>query len=215
MYTGIVQGIFPVVSLEDHGDFRRFAIQYDTNFVADVQLGASVAVNGVCCTVSQIEGQTLWYDAMQETLNRTTLGQLQIGDQVNSERSAILGQENGGHEISGHVDGCLIIRQIKQTERNYVLTLEVPVSHRDYVFNKGFLGIHGCSLTVSNWAHETGLFEVWLIPETLRLTNLGQYQVGEQLNFEVERKTQVLVESVQRYLGSESGQALIRQLLPK
>jgi riboflavin synthase len=200
MYTGIVQGAFEAVEVHRKPDFMSFAIQFPPELLEDLGPGTSVNIDGVCQTVVKVDGKKVWFDAMIETLRRTTLGQLEQGDPVNVERSARVGQENGGHEIAGHVDGMLEIIEKHESEDNLFLTFRVPQEYRRYIFDKGFLSVHGCSLTVTNFEREAGTFEVYLIPETVRLTNLGSKQVGDRINFEIDRRTQAVVDTVIGYL---------------
>ena len=200
MYTGIVQGAFEAAEVERKPDFMSFAVRFPPELLEDLSPGSSVNVDGVCQTVVKAEGSLVWFDAMIETLRRTTLGELRQGDRVNIERSARVGQGNGGHEIAGHVDGVLEIIKRHESEDNLFVTFRVPESYRRYVFDKGFLSVHGCSLTVSNLDKEAGTFEVYLIPETLRLTNLGTKEVGGRVNFEIDRRTQAIVDTVVDYL---------------
>ncbi|MFM2483065.1 riboflavin synthase subunit alpha [Celerinatantimonas sp. YJH-8] len=201
MYSGIIQGHYPVTQIQQRPGLMSFAVRFPNDLMQSLRQGASIAVDGVCQTVRLIDESEIWFDAMQETLDKTTLSQLQVGQYVNIERSLHYGDENGGHELSGHIDGTLTITQITNSEHNYVMTLEVPKNFRNYVFNKGFLAIHGASLTVSDWNVSEGTFKIYLIPETLRLTNLRQFKTGDQLNFEVDRRTQVIVDTVERYLA--------------
>lgn len=178
-----------------------FAVSFPEALRQDLEIGASVAIDGCCQTVRTIDNDRVWFDAMQETLAKTTLGGLQPGQGVNVERSARFGQEIGGHELSGHVDAMLEIVHIEETADNHVLSLEVPQAFRQFVFNKGYLSVHGASLTVSDYEPGTGRFNVYLIPETLRVTNLGQLSIGDTVNMEVERKTQTIVETVNAYMA--------------
>jgi riboflavin synthase len=201
MYTGIVQGAFEAVEVRRKPEFMSFAVQFPPELLEELGPGTSVNVDGVCQTVVKVDGDIVWFDAMIETLRRTTLGHLDQGDRVNIERSARVGQESGGHDIAGHVDGMLEIIQRYESEDNLFLTFRVPDAYRRYIFDKGFLSVHGCSLTVTNFDREAGTFEVYLIPETLRLTNLGAKKVGGSVNFEIDRRTQAIVDTVIDYLG--------------
>jgi riboflavin synthase len=200
MYTGIIQGTCEVVAVKRRPEFLRFAVRLDNAMLDDLQQGASVAIDGICQTVTGIQGNDVWFDAMAETLSKTTLSVLKQGDRVNVERSTRIGQENGGHEISGHVDGMLEIIHIEQTDDNCIFTLQYPAQFRPYIFEKGFLSIHGASLTVAYLDKEVCTFKVYLIPETLRLTNLGRMQTGDKLNFEIDRRTQAIVDTVTAFL---------------
>jgi riboflavin synthase len=206
MYTGIVQGAFEAVEVHRKPDFMSFAVQFPPELLEDLGPGASVNIDGVCQTVVKVDGNRVWFDSMIETLRRTTLGQLGQGNKVNVERSARVGQENGGHEIAGHVDGMLEIIEQHESEDNLFLTFRVPETYRRYIFDKGFLSVHGCSLTVSDFDREAGTFHVYLIPETLRLTNLGTKKVGDSVNFEIDRRTQAVVDTVIGYLDDNLAQ---------
>jgi riboflavin synthase len=211
MYTGIVQAACEAVEVARKPDFMSFAVRFPSELLGDLASGSSVNIDGVCQTVVRLDGENVWFDAMIETLRRTTLGTLEQGDKVNVERSARVGQENGGHEIAGHVDGMLEVVGREQREDNLWLTLRVPEAYRPYVFDKGFLSVHGCSLTVTNFDREAGTFEVYLIPETLRLTNLGSKMIGDHVNFEVDRRTQAIVDTTLEYLKGNLS-AVIRDM---
>jgi riboflavin synthase len=165
-------------------------------------LGASVAIDGVCLSVSGISGQNVAFDIMQETLSRTTLSTIEVGQEVNFERSAHANSEIGGHIVSGHIDCTSRISSISSPENNLVLTFNVKPAWMKYIFSKGFVALNGCSLTVTNADHASNTFQVWFIPETLRLTTFGVKQVGDSVNLEVERSTQVIVDTVERFLES-------------
>jgi riboflavin synthase len=157
-------------------------------------------MDGVCLTVAALDAQGVHFDVMAETLRLTTLGGFSAGDWVNVERSARVGDEIGGHPVSGHVDTTAVLVGIDQPENNHVLRFQVDPSWMKYIFSKGFLSINGCSLTVVAADRERGTFEVWLIPETLRLTTFSDKKVGDRVNIEVERQTQVMVDTLSELL---------------
>jgi riboflavin synthase len=208
MFTGIVQGIATVSSLRERPGLRSITLQFPPGFAADLQIGASVAVDGTCLTVSALPGEmadqsAADFDVMQQTLLLTTLGALHEGSRVNVERSAKSGAEVGGHVLSGHVDAVATLARIHRPENNQVLRFEVPAPWMKYVFNKGFMAVNGASLTVADCgraADSSGWFEVWLIPETLRMTTFGDKAEGDAVNLEIERQTQVIVDTVERVL---------------
>ncbi len=169
---------------------------------AGLERGFSVNVDGVCQTVSDLAGSLVWFDVQQETLRVTTLGELEDGSLVHVERSLKANAENGGHAISGHVDGTVEVVAVVESPDNHTLTLRVPAEFARYVFNKGFVALHGASLTVGAWDERERTFSVYLIPETLRLTTFGQKAVGARLNLEIDRQTQVLVDTIERTLRS-------------
>jgi riboflavin synthase len=211
MYTGIVQGIATVSALRERPGLRSFTLQFPPGFAAGLEIGASVAVDGTCLTVTALHGETAAdFDVMQQTLALTTLGALRDGSRVNVERSAKSGAEVGGHVLSGHVDAVATLSQLRRPENNHVMRFEVPAPWMNYVFNKGFMAVNGASLTVADShraADGSGWFEVWLIPETLRMTTFGDKAEGARVNLEIERQTQVIVDTVERILAQRLGAA--------
>lgn len=209
MFTGIVQGIATVSALRERPGLRSFTLQFPPGFAAGLEIGASVAVDGTCLTVTTLHGEAAAdFDVMQQTLALTTLGGLREGSRINVERSAKSGAEVGGHVLSGHVDTVATLAAIRRPENNHVLRLEVPAPWMRYVFDKGFLAVNGASLTVAasgRAADASGWFEVWLIPETLRMTTFGDKAVGDTVNLEIERQTQIMVDTIERLLDERLG----------
>lgn len=218
MFTGIVQGVAEVASITDRPGLRSFRLRFPSGFAQDLAIGASVACDGVCLTVTALHGQDeADFDVMQQSLGLTTLGALAEGDHINVERAAKDGAEIGGHPLSGHVDFTATLASVRQPENNHVMRIEVPARWMRYVFAKGYIAINGASLTVAEADRQAGWFEVWLIPETLRMTTFGQKQPGDRLNIEIERSTQVFVDTVRDALEERLGplmpalEALMRQ----
>ncbi len=201
MYTGIVQGLAQVAHITDRPGLRSLQLDLPPGFDTDLAIGASVACDGVCLTVTERPAPNrVGFDVMQQTLSLTTLGALAIGSVVNVERSASAGAEVGGHVLSGHVDCQATVLAIRRPENNHVLRLAVPASHRRYLFAKGFMAVNGASLTMAEVDRQAGWFEVWLIPQTLRMTTFGAKRVGDALNLEIERGTQVMVDTIREML---------------
>lgn len=196
MYTGIVQGKFKVARVDQKPGLHTIYMDLPSRLKVGLEKGASVSVDGVCLTVAGFDGAYVYFDVMMETLKLTTLGSLNVGSLVNVERSAKSGDEIGGHLISGHVDTKAKVLSIQQPENNFVIRFSIEKQWMKYIFSKGFLGINGCSLTVVNADKTTGEFEVWLIPETLELTTFGEMQVGDDINIEMDRQTQVIVDTI-------------------
>ncbi|MES2934074.1 MAG: riboflavin synthase subunit alpha [Pseudomonadota bacterium] len=197
MFTGIVNGIARIARITDRPGLRSFHIKFPQGFAHDLAIGASVAVDGVCLTVTSLQGDdAAEFDVMQQTLSLTTLAKLQQDDPINVERAARDGAEIGGHPLSGHVDFMATLQDIRRPENNHVLRIAVPVPWMRYIFPKGYISINGASLTVAEANRREAWFEVWLIPETLRMTTFGDKQIGDQLNIEIERGTQVVVDTV-------------------
>lgn len=211
MYTGIVTGTFPVVALTRQPGLATLALKLDQKHLAGLASGASVSLDGVCMTVTHIEGARAYFDASIETLSRTTLGRIREGSRLNVERSAKAGVEVGGHPISGHVDGVVEIVAIERPENNCVITFQLPPEYGRYVFNKGFVALNGCSLTVCDLDKKAARFRVFMIPETLRLTTFGEARVGDHVNFEIDRQTQVIVDTIQAALENALGELVLKQ----
>ena len=209
MFTGIVQGLARVASITDRPGLRSFELAFAPGFDTGLEIGASVACDGVCLTVTTLPGTgRASFDVMQQSLALTTLGALAEGSPLNVERAARDGAEIGGHPISGHVDCLGTVLQVRQPENNHVLRIAVPASHMRYVFAKGYIAINGASLTVAEADRRARWFEVWLIPETLRMTTFGAKRVGDTLNIEIERGTQVVVDTVRDALDERLGPLL-------
>lgn len=199
LFTGIVQGKGKVVNVDRKPGFSSIRIQFPAGAMVAVQIGASVAINGTCLTVVSADGDVCSFDIIEESLRRTNLGKLSEGSEVNFERSAKMGDEIGGHTVSGHVHCTAQITKFEETENNRRLVFEVPQEWMKYVLEKGFISVDGCSLTVGevgpNW------FSVYLIPETLRVTVLGDKRLGDTVNIEVEAQTQAIVNTVEKVVA--------------
>lgn len=197
MFTGIVQGTGKIVSVNDHDGLRTFHIEFPQGFADGVEIGASVSIDGVCLTVTKIISPTqLSFDVMHQSLKITTLGDYSLDQQVNIERAAKDGAEIGGHPLSGHVDFFAEVNTVTVMEGNKVIRFTVPSEFMKYIFAKGYIAVNGCSLTISDASRDDSWFEVWLIPETRRMTTFEEKKVGDRLNIEIERSTQVMVDTV-------------------
>lgn len=200
MFTGIVQGLATVRALIEKPGLCTFTLGFAAGFADGLAVGASVAVDGVCLTVTALRGDDAAdFDVMQQSLSLTTLATLQRGNRVNVERAARDGAEIGGHPLSGHVDFKGTVEEVRRPENNHVLRIAVAAPWMRYVFAKGYIAVNGASLTVAEAKREgdgAGWFEVWLIPETLRMTAFADKPVGSALNIEIERQTQILVDTV-------------------
>jgi riboflavin synthase len=213
MFTGIVQGIATVTSLVERPGLRSFTLAFPPGFGDGLAVGASVSVDGVCLTATALYGQAgspdaADFDVMLQSLNLTTLAGLQAGSRINVERAARDGAEIGGHPLSGHVDTMGRVLLIRRPENNQVLRIGVAAPWMRYVFAKGYIAVNGASLTVSEAQREadgSGWFEVWLIPETLRMTTFAHKAEGDLLNIEIERQTQVFVDTVRAAIDEQLG----------
>ena len=183
MFTGIVEELGEIVELDDRGESAVLRIRGPL-VVSDASHGASIAVNGVCLTVTDHDAETFAVDVMAETLNHSSLGDLVPGSRVNLERAMAANARFGGHIVQGHVDGTARIVSRTPGQDWEVVGIELPAELARYVVHKGSITVDGISLTVSAVTGDT--FEVSLIPTTLALTTLGAKQPGETVNLEVD-----------------------------
>ena len=208
MFTGIVQALVPIQRIDDEGDLKRLCL--DLGELTDgLKLGASVAVNGTCLTVTRVEQGAAWFDVITETLRVTNLGHLQEGDLVNVERSFQVGDEVGGHIVSGHVTATAELLERQVSGNDHVLTFALDEPWMKYVFHKGFIALDGASLTVSAVDRALCRFSVSLIPETLARTTLGLVAQGDRINVEVDAQTMTTVETVERLFGDDQWRAQV------
>ncbi|ELA7195003.1 riboflavin synthase subunit alpha [Vibrio parahaemolyticus] len=201
MFTGIVQGTAKVVQIDKKERFQTHVIELDGALIEGLEIGASVAHNGCCLTVTNIDGNRVSFDLMQATLALTNLGLLEEGSAVNVERAAKFGDEIGGHSMSGHISLMANIVDVIDTPNNRTIWFELPQESMKYVLAKGYIGIDGCSLTIGEV--EANRFSVHLIPETLQRTLFGCRQVGDKVNIEFDPQTQAIVDTVERVLAAK------------
>ena len=200
MYTGITRGTFPVVQTDRKPDLLTYQVELPEELLEGLECGASVSIDGVCQTVVSIENRRVRFDAISETLGLTTLGDLEEGQPVAVERSSRVGDEVGGHDVAGHVSGTGTIVSRKVEGNVWDLQIEVPEAWMRYITTKGFIAIDGSSLTVGE-RHPEGSFWIHLIPETVRLTNLGDKKEGDRVNIELDARTVAIVDTVERVLA--------------
>ena len=196
VFTGIVEGTGIISKIAKKENLSTITVQTPSNFNEGIQVGASVCVDGVCLTVTQINQDSLEFDLIIETLKVTTFGGIEEKYIVNLERSMKLGDEFGGHIISGHVFDTATITKISEPENNYILTLNIDSNLQKYIFPKGYISLNGISLTIGEVNKNTNTFTVYLIPETLRLTNLIHKLVGDSINIEIETQTRNTVDTI-------------------
>ena len=203
MFSGIVQGVAPIHSITEKADFRTQVVKLPPEMRKGLAIGASVANNGVCLTVTEINDNLVSFDLMQETLRITNLGALKVGDWVNIERAMQMGAEIGGHILSGHVYCTATISNIIASENNRQIWFELPNTEvMKYILTKGFVAVDGISLTVGEVRDNQ--FCVNLIPETLQRTLMGQRNLGDRVNIEIDSQTQAIVDTVERYLANRT-----------
>ena len=184
MFTGIVQAVGTIARLDRRDGDARVDIAAGTLSLADTTLGDSIAVNGVCLTVVACTDATFTADVSGETLTRTSLGSLRIGARVNLEKALAVGDRLGGHLVSGHVDGLATLRAREADARSVRFRLAAPTALAKYIATKGSVCLDGVSLTVNTVAGAE--FDVNIVPHTLAVTTLNDWQVGDAINLEVD-----------------------------
>lgn len=184
MFTGIVQSLGEVRALTPRDGDVEIVIAAPSLGLDNVALGDSIAVSGCCLTVTRIDGEAFAADVSRETLNVTTLGSWNIGTKVNLEKALTAGQPLGGHYVTGHVDGIGAVTALSSDARSTRIEFEVPAPLAKYIAKKGSICIDGVSLTVNEVGPRS--FGVNLIPHTLAVTSLKDYQVGTRVNLEVD-----------------------------
>jgi riboflavin synthase len=182
MFTGLVQGLGRIGAIERSSDGARVIIE--TPLVSELHAGDSIAVNGVCLSATALENGSFAADAMNETLSRTSLGDLEPGAEVNLELPLRAGDRMGGHVVQGHVDGIGEIVDVADDGFARRIRIEAPPGLLRYVIEKGSIAVDGVSLTVAEL--DSRSFTVSLIPETLQRTNLGHARAGDRVNLEVD-----------------------------
>ena len=196
VFTGIVEGTGFVSSVTESENLTKISVKMPSKFSDDIKIGASVCIDGVCLTVCSINRDELDFDIIMETLNVTTFSNVKAGDAVNVERSMKLGDEIGGHILSGHVSTTATIFTLETPENNHIVTFSTDLETIKYIFPKGYIALNGVSLTVGEVDKSNQTFNVYLIPETLRLTNLGEKVVGDKINLEIETQTRNMVDTI-------------------
>ena len=185
MFTGIVQDVGQIVTLERHGGDVRLRIAVDRLSLAVTRAGDSIAVSGVCLTALEIDTKGFSADVSNETLSLTTLGALEVGSRVNLEPALKAGDALGGHLVSGHVDGLGEVLEVREDARSVRMRFACPPSLAKYFARKGSVAIDGVSLTINEVGPTE--FSVNLIPHTQAVTTLGEFKPGRRVNLEVDQ----------------------------
>ncbi len=210
MYSGIAQAVAPIVALEPGDGSTRCVVRLPDRLLEGLQIGGSVSIDGVCLTATIIERELVSFDISDGTLAVTNLGDREAGHRVNIERSLRAGDENGGHNVTGHVSGTARVAAINTGDGAMMLRLAIPEEHRRYVFTRGFLAVNGCSLTVAALDEESGDVTINLIPETIRQTSFADYRIGDRINYEVELQTRIMVDTIERCIRQSLGRSIIK-----
>ena len=201
MFTGIVAGTGTIYEMSGE-DVVRIVIDFQSVTTDNLETGASVSIDGTCLTVVEINSPKISFDVIPETLQKTTLGSKSSGSAVNLERALKMGDELGGHLLSGHILGMGEITERVEGKENLDLRISCPSHIMKFVQEKGYIAIDGISLTIGN-VDQTS-FSLHLIPETLALTTIGGKQIGDKVNIEVDSMTQTIVTTVERILEARN-----------
>jgi riboflavin synthase len=196
VFTGLIEEVGQVRRLSREGSFQRLIIGA-RRVLADLRLGDSVNIDGACQTVVDLAADSFAVESVEETLERTTLGELQVGRPVNLERSLRPQDRLGGHLVLGHVDGVGRISRLEQRQQNWILAIEPPAVVEPYIASKGSIALDGISLTVVEVG--TGDFTVSVIPHTFDFTTLARRRVGDRVNLEVD----IIARYVERLLTAD------------
>ncbi len=184
MFTGIIEAVGEIKAIDAKGDDRRLNIASSALDMSDVQLGDSIAIDGICLTVVEFSSAHFVMDASAETLSKTTMGGFTVGRKVNMEKALTPTTRLGGHLVSGHVDGVGEIESREVVGESLRFKVRVPDALAKYVAVKGSVCIDGVSLTVNNV--DGAVFEINIIPHTAEVTTIGGYQAGRKVNIEVD-----------------------------
>ena len=211
MFTGIVQGLVRVERVDSEVDLTRIELAMG-DLANGIELGASVAVNGTCLTVTRTSNNgAVCFDIIKESLKTTNLGDAVVGTQVNVERSFKVGDEVGGHIVSGHVTATASLSRLRNEGHDRVLTFDLDPQWMKFVLHKGYVGVDGASITVSSVDREASTFSISLIPETIERTTLGGLALGDRVNVEVDSQTQTIVETIERVMQDPEMRAVMMQ----
>jgi riboflavin synthase len=212
MFTGIVEKKLAVKGYEYNSDIATLTLTRDGFDLSECPIGASIAVNGVCLTLTSFDDDIMGFDIVQSTMDKTNLSTLKIGDHVNVEKSMVVGDRNSGHELSGHVDFKAEIISSVNNGDSFQIEMAIPKAQMRYFFPQGFIAVNGISLTIADIDKDKNTIGLWIIPETARVTNICDIAIGNHVNIEVERKTQVMVDTihdaVKEYLRDENPEKL-------
>ena len=201
MFSGIVSAKSKVSKVKKYEDYLSLEISTPKGFDKNLKRGASISVNGVCLTSKDNGSKTLKFDVIEETISKTNLQNISKGDTVNLERSIKASTEIGGHLMSGHVHFTANIIKIVDKKNTKDIQISLVRKYSDYVMEKGYIGINGCSLTIGKVTKTN--FYIHLIPETLNITNLDQLSKGDQVNIEIDQNTITVVNTVKKTLAAQ------------
>ena len=201
MFTGIVQGTGTIIDINKNNSVLNLNIKVPQPIAKKLTIGDSLAVDGACLTVTRVSDVNVSFDVVNETQNRTIISNYDKNSVINLETSLEFGQQVGGHLVSGHVQTLGTIKEVEIDGDAKNILFEIPDGYCKYIFEKGYIAINGCSLTIGKVVKNT--FYVHLIPETLRATNLDNLIYGNRVNLELDQNTVTIVDTTERILGNK------------
>ena len=201
MFSGIVQGKGKILKIVLKKNHISLEISAPKNFNKRLKKGASISVNGICLTSLDDGEKSLKFDVINETLSKTNISKASKGSIVNLERSITASTEIGGHLMSGHIHFAGKVEKVLTKNTNKDVQIKFPKKYKEYIFEKGYIGVNGCSLTLGKINNNS--FFVHLIPETLSVTNLNTLKKGSQVNIEIDQNTIAIVETVKNSLAAQ------------
>ena len=201
MFSGIVQEIGMIDSLVEGNEHLTITVSCSVDFAKDKKVGDSVSVDGVCLTITKKTNSSLTFDAVKETLERTIIKNYAKGSYVNIESSLSFGGSVGGHLMSGHIHLKGIVKEVLIVGDSKDIVIDTSPEWSKYLSEKGYIGINGCSITIGK-IHDSR-FQIHLIPETLKTTNLDNLVFGDEINLEIDQSTIAIVDTTERLINQK------------
>ena len=201
MFSGIVQTVGKIESIKDKNHIKTIRIETHGNYLEDIAIGQSVSVDGVCLSLVKKNNEYCEFEAVEETINRTTLGSYKQGSKVNLEKSLKFGDTVGGHFVSGHIHTRGRIVEVELVGESKNILVEIEEKWIKYLTEKGYISVNGASITIGKVSKNT--FYVHLIPETLKTTNLDQLIYDNYVNLEFDQATIAIVDTTERLINQK------------
>jgi riboflavin synthase len=201
MFSGIVQTVGKIESIKDKNHIKTIRIETHGDYLEDIAIGQSVSVDGVCLSLVKKNKEYCEFEAVEETINRTTLGSYKQGTKVNLEKSLKFGDTVGGHFVSGHIHTKGRIVEVELIGESKNILVEIEEKWIKYLTEKGYISVNGASITIGKVSKNT--FYIHLIPETLRTTNLDELIYGKYVNLEFDQTTIAIVDTTERLINQK------------
>jgi len=201
MFSGIVQTVGKIESIKDKNHIKTITIETHGNYLEDIAIGQSVSIDGVCLSLVKKNNEYCEFEAVEETVNRTTLGSYKQGSKVNLEKSLKFGDTVGGHFVSGHIHTRGRIVEVELVGESKNILIEIEEKWIKYLTEKGYISVNGASITIGKVSKNT--FYVHLIPETLKTTNLDELIYDNYVNLEFDQATIAIVDTTERLINQK------------